>query len=361
MKRYLIFKLLMINLVVLGFAMAIVWGAIDTLAAGYFVTLMEKYNISPKPAHSMFVGAIHRYMIWASVSAVLLAAALSFVMTRRVLSPLVKMNAISKEIGAGNYDVQVPVNSSDEVGQLAGAFNRMAGNLQKVEMLRKTLMIDVAHELRTPLTNIRGYLEAIHDGVLPPSVENIALLQAESGRLSRLVEDVLDLARADAAPGRLVFEKEDLAAFVKSVTQSVVFAPGVRPARGVRFDGDAHPIRVMMDKRRLARVVRNLADNALSYSPPASEVIVVLSALPEAARVTFFNETNELSVDDLPFLFERFYRGEKSRSREHGGAGIGLAIVKEIVTAHGGTVGAAYENGRASIWFELPSVSAADT
>jgi len=190
-KRPIILKLLAINLVVIAFVVIVVWAAIDTLAAGYFVVLMEKYNISPEPAHAMFISAIHRYILWASLASVILAVILSFVMMRKVLAPLTRMTEISREIAAGNFAVRVPVVTEDEVGQLARAFNRMSEDLEKIENLRRNLMIDVAHELRTPLTNIRGYLEALHDGVLPPATETFTLLQSESLRIIQLVEDVL--------------------------------------------------------------------------------------------------------------------------------------------------------------------------
>ncbi|HSO19733.1 MAG TPA: HAMP domain-containing protein, partial [Desulfosarcina sp.] len=192
-KRYLIIRLLAVNLLVAGFAVLVVWLSIDTLAAGYFVTLMEKYHISPEPAHAMFVESIHRYLVWSLAGAVALAVVLSYVMNRRILGPLTRMNAVTEEIAAGEFSTRVPVTTADEVGQLARAFNRMAENLEKIERLRRTLMIDVAHELRTPLTNMRGYLEALNDGVLPPNPETLALLQAETLRLAQLVEDVLAL------------------------------------------------------------------------------------------------------------------------------------------------------------------------
>ncbi len=125
-KRYLIVKLLAVNLLVVGFAVAVVWLAIDTLAAGYFVTLMEKYHISPEPAHAMFVDAVHRYLIWALAGATGLAVLLSFVMNRRILGPLTRMNAVTEEIAASEFSARVPVTTTDEVGQLARAFNRMA-------------------------------------------------------------------------------------------------------------------------------------------------------------------------------------------------------------------------------------------
>ena len=146
-RRYLILKLLVINMVVIGFVMVIVWLSIDTLAAGYFVTLMEKYNISPEPAHKMFVSAVHRYLIWSCLTAGIITVLLSFFMMRKVLKPLTRMTEISSEIASGNFSVRVPVDTEDEIGRLALAFNRMSESLEKIEGLRRNLMIDVAHEL----------------------------------------------------------------------------------------------------------------------------------------------------------------------------------------------------------------------
>lgn len=354
MKPRLIFKLLAVNLVVIAFVMVVVWVSIDTLAAGYFVTLMEKYNISPKPAHAMFVSAVHRYLVWACLAAVILAAVLSFVMLRRVLAPLTRMTVTTRDIAAGNFAVRIPAHSADEVGELARAFNRMAASLEQLERLRRTLMIDVAHELRTPLTNIRGYLEALADRVLPPSEETLSLLQEETMRLVLLVEDVLDLARADAARGDLKRETTDLK---EAVETALAFYSRAFDEKGIEvvfhpMEADA---RLPVDRRRMARVLRNLSDNAARYTPPNGRLDVRIEAVPKGLRVEYRNTAGELTPEDLPFLFERFYRGEKSRSRRHGGAGIGLAIVKELVEAHGGRVGAESAEGRVGIWFELPA------
>ncbi len=357
MKRYLILKLLAIHLVVIGFVMIIVWLAIDTLAAGYFVTLMEKYNISPEPAHAMFVDAVHRYLVWASLAALLLAAVLSFVLMRRVLAPLSRMTAISREIATGNFDVRVPAESRDEVGQLARAFNRMAESLEAIEKLRRNLMIDVAHELRTPLTNMRGYLEALNDGVLPPSPETFALLQDETLRLARLVEDVLELTRADAARNRLDPSPQDLGALTREAFEAL--APEIeRRALTARFHFPASPVVVAVDRRQMARVLRNLADNAARYSPAGGRIAVHLRPGQNHVRIDIANPAPELVARDLPLIFERFYRGEKSRSRDHGGAGIGLAIVKELVEAHGGRVKARRDNQTICIQMTLPRAAA---
>ena len=221
MRRRLIFKLLAIHMAVIVFVMGMVWLSIDTLAAGYFVTLMEKYHISPEPAHDMFVSAVHRYLLWASLAAALLAVVLSFVMMRRVLSPLTRMTLITQEIAAGNFSLRVPAGNRDEVGQLARAFNHMSESLNKIENLRRTLMIDVAHELRTPLTNIRGYLEALNDEVVPPTKATFRLLQDETLRLVQLVEDVLQLAKADAAQKNLALESIDLEQMVQEAVKPV--------------------------------------------------------------------------------------------------------------------------------------------
>ena len=353
MRRHLILKLLAVNLAVIGFVMIIVWLSIDTLAAGYFVTLMEKYNISPEPAHAMFVGAVHRYLLWACLAAVILAVMLSFAMMRRVLAPLTRMTAISREIAAGNFAVRVPTVTNDEVGQLARAFNRMSESLEQIEKLRRTLMIDVAHELRTPLTNIRGYLEALTDKVLPPSSETFSLLQDETLRLVQLVEDVLQLAKADASRGNLHLEPMDLKKAIKLSLKT--FSPAlIQKSVTVKLHAPKGPVEIPADRDRIARVLRNLTENAARYTPEKGTLNIRIETDSQRVRTGYMNNGGELTAADLPHLFERFFRGEKSRSRQHGGAGIGLAIVKELVEAHGGTVGAELMNGRIRIWFELP-------
>ncbi|MEJ2039137.1 MAG: HAMP domain-containing protein [Desulfosarcinaceae bacterium] len=353
MNRYLIVKLLSITVAVIVFVVVLVWLSIDTLAAGYFVTLMEKYHISPRPAHAMFVSAVHRYLLWVFLAALGMAAALSFLMMRKVLRPLTRMTTITQDIAAGDFSVRVPPGGKDEVGRLAAAFNRMAESLEKLESLRRDLMIDVAHELRTPLTNIRGYLEALDDKVVPPSPQTFSLLMDETLRLAALVEDVLQLARADAARGRLQPEELDLK---KAVNQSLAALESEFKQKDitVRFQAPLDPLIIQADRSRLVRVLRNLADNAARYSPGGSEVILNLISAPDQVRLDYSNPAGELTTGDLPFLFERFYRGEKSRSRQHGGAGIGLAIVKELVEAHGGTVQAHLADARLHITLTLP-------
>jgi len=349
----LLWKLLGVNILIIGFVIIMVWLAVDYLAADYFVTLMHKYHISPTSSHEMFVSAVHRYLIWASLGALVLALGFSFLIMKKVLSPLTQMTEITKKIASGDYSASVPVTSHDEVGQLALAFNRMAQSLQHIEQLRKTMMIDVAHELRTPLTNIKGYLEALTDGVVSLSTETLELLQEETFRLVQLVEDILRLAKADAAKANLHKDEIQLEDLIVQVLDS--FRSQLDTKRiGVQMHFVGGMKKVLADPHQLSQVVYNLLQNVWQYTQPGGTVTISSELAPGEIKVVFANTGGELAERDLPYIFERFYRGEKSRSREHGGAGIGLAIVKELVEAHSGQVGAEISDRMTRIWFSLP-------
>jgi two-component system sensor histidine kinase BaeS len=180
MRSSLLWKHVSITVLVIIAAISVVWLAINYLAADYFTVLMKKYHIAPTEVHNMFLGAVHRYLLWASLCAFVLAVLGGFFLTRKVLRPLSDMTRVTRQIAAGEYRARVPVTSRDEVGQLAGAFNHMADRLQRIEQLRRTLVSDVAHELRTPLTNLRGYLEALRDDVTPPTQGLFELLHGET-------------------------------------------------------------------------------------------------------------------------------------------------------------------------------------
>ncbi len=354
MRTPLLWKLLAIHVLVIGMAILVVWLAIDYLAAAYFMTLMKDYNISPTAIHQMFLAAAHRYLIWATLATLTLAVALSLLLTKRVLRPLSQMIGTAGKIAAGDYTDRVQTPSTDEIGQLAGAFNRMADSLQRIEQLRKKMVIDVAHELRTPLTNMRGYLEALRDGVIAPSRETFESLHEETLRLVKLIEDLLLLARADSA--RVTLHAQDLS-LRKLITQSLSLFRAQLDAKGIvvetRFEDGVDRIRGDPDK--LAQAVGNLLQNACQYTPDGGNVRVSAERLPGGIKVVFANTGEGIAEEDLPFIFERFYRAEKSRSREHGGAGIGLAIVKELVEAHRGEVGAESTPTETRVWFTLPA------
>jgi len=210
----------------------------------------------------------------------------------------------------------------------------------------------VAHELRTPLTNIKGYLEALTDGVVTPSSETFELLQEETLRLVHLVEDILRLAEADAAKATLHKTEIRLFGLIGHIIDSLRAQFNEKKITvETHFDNGADQLEADPDK--VSRVIGNLLQNALQYTLPGGRVGISAERMPGEIKVVFAN-TGGIAEKDLPYIFERFYRGEKSRSREHGGAGIGLAIVKELVEAHGGTVGAEVSSGEVKIWFTLP-------
>jgi two-component system sensor histidine kinase BaeS len=354
-KNRLLWKLLFINIVpVIGIIILVVWLAIDQLAAKYFMALMNEYDVSPTDIHQMFLTAIHTYLIWATAAALCLAFILSYLLTRRVLRPLSQMTAVTRQLAAGNYSGRVDVVTQDEVGDLGMAFNRMADSLAQVERLRKTMVADVAHELRSPLTNLRGYLEALNDGVLPPSQATFTMLQEEILRLVHLVEDLQQLARADAARAYLDQQKFSL---FEALHQMLELYRSNFEAKGIsvatRFAENTEQI--VADRDKLLQAMRNLIENAWKYTPQGGRVTVSTERLPEGIKLIFSNTGVPISAENLPYIFERFFKADRARSRESGGAGIGLSIVKELVEAHGGQVGAESSNKETRVWFIVPA------
>ena len=224
MKIPLLWKLFALNLLTIGVVVGIVWGAVDYLAADYFSVLMEKYHISPTESHGMFLDSVHYYLIWGSVCAVAFSVVFSYFVMRRILQPLTRMTQITGRIAAGDFSAKVPAFTRDEVGQLARAFNHMSESLDHMENLRKTMIVDAAHELKTPLTNIKGYIEALMDEMVPGSPETYTLLQMEAERLNRLVQDMLELARAGGAKLSMDIMKIKVADAIQAVYE--IFRPG---------------------------------------------------------------------------------------------------------------------------------------
>ncbi len=281
MRNRLLWKILAINVPVIGLIILVVWVAVDVLAAHYFTELMKRYNIEPSETHAMFVASVHSYLIDASIVAVILAALLSFLLTRTVLRPLSQMNEVSQHIAAGDYTARVEVRSHDEVGQLGHAFNRMADNLEKIERLRRTMVVDLAHELRTPLTSLRGYLEAIDDGVVTPSTETLRILQDEIMRLVRLVESLNQLTKADAARAYLERQEVDLPALIGQALELDRFEFGSRGIDVETAFPDA-PLSVTADRDKLFQVLRNLTQNAWQYTPTGGRLRVAVALEPRS-------------------------------------------------------------------------------
>jgi signal transduction histidine kinase len=261
----------------------------------------------------------------------------------RISRPLVDLTAATKSVAAGNLNVSVPVRSHGEIRELAIAFNTMTEKLAQADELRRNLTADVAHELRTPLTILRGKLEGVLDGVYPDSTGHLAPILDEIKFLSRLVDDLHLLSLAEA--GQLPLEKRviDLMPLLRDAR--VNFTPQATD-RGVTLALDLPKerpgefvVKVLADERRIAQVLGNLLTNALRHTPSGGRVTMAVVTDEEMARITVTDTGAGIPADDIPHIFERFWRGEKSRSRAGGGAGLGLAIAKHLVLTHGGEIG----------------------
>ena len=354
MKNRLHWKLMLVTTVpTIAVIIGIIWLAFDQLAADYFMVLMDKYMVSPTDTHRAFLTAVHRYLLWASLVALLLAFLLSYLLTRRVLRPLAQIIDASRQIAAGNFAARVDIDPGDEIGELSTAFNRMGDSLEQLERLRKTMVADVAHELRTPLTNLRGYLEGLSDGVIPADKQTLDMLQQENLRLVSLVEDLGQLARADAARAYLDRQSVDLQEGIKEIL--TLYRMNFEEKRITVTTAFVDKLVVQADRDKLLQAIRNLVENCWKYTPADGRVTISCSATAESVRAEFSNSGPGIPQQDLPFIFERFFRTEPSRSRDAGGAGIGLAIVKQLVEAHGGRVGAESSPDETRIWFELPA------
>lgn len=353
MRFSLHWKLMLFTTVpVIAVIIAIIWFAFDQLAADYFMVLMDEYMVSPTATHHAFLAAVHRYLLWASVGALVLASLLSYLLTRRVLRPLLQMNEASRQIAKGNFTARVEAGRADEIGELGTAFNMMGDNLEKLERLRKTMVADVAHELRTPLTNLRGYLEGLSDGVISPDKQTFDMLQQENLRLVKLVEDLGQLARADAADAFLERQDVDL---IECLRKVLTLYQMNFDEKKIRIETRLpESLTVRADHDKLLQAIRNLVENCGKYTPVCGSVEISCAADRQAARVTFVNSGSGIQGKDIPFIFERFFTADPSRSRDAGGAGIGLAIVKQLIEAHGGKVGAQSSAGQTCVWFELP-------
>ncbi|MFQ6102226.1 MAG: sensor histidine kinase [Anaerolineae bacterium] len=278
------------------------------------------------------------------------------VLSRGMSRPLVNLTAATRAVAAGDLDVRVPTRYPGEMGELAVAFNRMAEDLARADELRRNLTADVAHELRTPLSVIRGKLEGVLDGVYPATSKHLEPVLEEIRLLTRLVEDLRLLALAEA--GQLALEKRlmDIGDLLRDA--QVNFSPQADD-RGVTLalDLPAQLPRVMADRRRIAQVLGNLLTNALRHTPQGGCVTLAAVAGERAVEVTIADTGAGIPPEDLPYIFERFWRRDKSRSRAGGGSGLGLAIAKQLVEAHGGTIRVESTPGGGSKFrFTLPTV-----
>ncbi|GAB4495704.1 MAG: hypothetical protein OHK0010_32890 [Anaerolineales bacterium] len=271
------------------------------------------------------------------------------VIGRITSAPISQIARAAQRLGQGEMDVRVPVTGSQEIRELAATFNKMASDLQHAEILRNNLMADVSHELRTPLTVLEANLRAALDQVAPLDEAEIANLYHQTRHLTRLVNDLRELSLAES--GQLPLEKTptDLKAIVTETLQAL---EPLAAEKSVALSDDVPPLpKVTLDPLRIRQTLFNLLTNALRHTPEGG-IITISGQNDEDWCTLSVSDTGEgISAEDLPHVFDRFYRGDKSRSRETGGTGLGLAIAKAIVEAHGGQLQAqSAGKGRGSLF-----------
>lgn len=321
-------------------------------------------DVDPAGPASDFLAAVDRSAWTAGLASGGLALLLGTLLFRGIVAPIRSVVTASQQLAAGRLTHRVPVTSRDEVGYLATAFNQMADSLQRDQELRRNMIADIAHELRTPLSVIQSNLEAMLDGVLPKSAEEIALLHHETALLTRLVADLRLLSLAESGQLKLERVPLDMADLAQ---RAVERSRGQAEETGIVIDAEVAPglPPVEADEDRVTQVIGNLVGNAMRYTPAGGRVALSIlpghagpDLVPTTVLVAVQDTGSGIARDDLPYVFDRFYRVEKSRNRASGGSGIGLAIVKQVVEAHGGSVGAESEPGKGSrFWFTLPVVA----
>jgi len=308
---------------------------------GYLVIAVPAPNDLSASALA-FLGEVNRSLLQAGLIAGGLGILLSLLIARGLAAPLARLARATRRISQGDFDHRVPVQGAQEVADLAAAFNEMAAALQEAETLRRNMVADVAHELRTPLSVLQGSLRAILDDVYPLDKAEIARLYDQTRLLGRLVHDLRELALADAGQLTLNLQNVDVAALANNTLST--FAP-VAEGEGVVLKGELPPQLppVRADAARLKQVLHNLLANALRHTPAGGTVTLRGGADGESVWLAVHDTGEGIAPQDLPHVFDRFYRADRARSRATGGAGLGLAIARAIIQAHGGQISVASE------------------
>jgi histidine kinase len=293
--------------------------------------------VAVAPPLQQFQAVVQQALLVSGFAALAAAVVVSLFVSRRIVEPLLTLTGVSKRLAQGFYRERTRIASDDEIAQLSQSVNQLADALDQTEQRRLALLADVTHELRTPLATIGGYMEGLLDGVVKPSPETFSLILHESNRLQRLIEDLELLSRVEAGQLPVVARSTDVRRLLDAMR--VQFDPlfAANQVR-LRIDAPARLPSVWADPDRIDQVLINLLSNAYRYTPAGGEVAVRARSADEMMTITVSDSGVGIDAEHLPHVFERFYRVDKSRARQSGGSGIGLAIVRHLVYAQGGDI-----------------------
>ena len=327
-------------------------------AAGVTVGLLYPLPATSPEAvgkREAFFASLNRSTALAVSAVVALALLAAVALSRLILRPIESLTRAARAMEKGALSERVAVDATGEIGELSRAFNAMADGLSRLEQLRRNLVGDIAHELRTPLTNLRCQIEALQDGLTAPSPAAFDSLHEEAMLLNRLIDDLQDLALAEA--GQLRLERRPLAladVVRRSATSFAAQAEGLGVALEIYVPSDLPAI--YADEERMKQILRNLLANALAHTPAGGSITVQARRAGEGVELVVANTGAGIAAEHLPNIFERFYRADTSRARSTGGAGLGLAIVKHLAEVQGGHVRAESSPASGSSFFvHLPT------
>lgn len=284
-----------------------------------------------------FRDALNNALLIAGVAAGLTALGVSWFVSQQIIRPIRSLVMLSRRIAGGSYGQRLRLNTGDEFAELVESFNRMAEALASTEEMRAQLLGDVTHELKTPLAGIKGYMEGLQDGVLPATPETFQLIHREADRLQRLVQDLQELSRTETgqiAMDRRTHQPDEI---IRPVVERMRPQFGEKGITLVTRVPEGLPA-VRADSDRSAQILTNLLGNALQYTPSGGEVVITASPRRDGVCFSVSDTGIGLSTEDLPHVFQRFYRVDKSRSRGSGGSGIGLTVAKHLVEAQDGEI-----------------------
>jgi two-component system, OmpR family, sensor histidine kinase BaeS len=335
-------------------ALAVVGAGVWWVGGAVFAELMMSHGEDAAAAHAMFDESVTTILLLAIGVAVGVAVLLAVVLGARLGRPLLDAGRAARAVAEGDYAARVPRRGSEELVSLADSFNQMAAALEEQERGRREFIANAAHELRTPLTNLQGYLEALRDGVIEPDRQTFESLWEEADRLVRLSRSLELLVGGEAAGATRGQPVEvDLPAVIRG---AVDLARPQAQSGGFAVELEL-PAQLMVrgDPDRLSQVMANLLANAVRHTPAGGRITIRAERRSADALVSVLNTGEGIPTDDLAHVFERFYRVEKSRDRQRGGAGIGLAIVRQLVESAGGRVGVESAGGLTRFWFTVPA------
>ncbi|HEX9076184.1 MAG TPA: HAMP domain-containing sensor histidine kinase, partial [Anaerolineae bacterium] len=327
--------------------------------AGYLLATGGPGRGQMQQAEQNFLDELRQTLVIAALVAGGLGILMGLVISRMVAAPLSALAHAARAFAARDWDRRVPVRGADEIAEVAREFNDMANTVQREQVLRRNLTADVAHELRSPLAVLQGNLRAMLDGVYPLELAEIGTLYDQTRLLNRLVDDLRELALVDAGQLPLNLQEVDLGKLCRAAAgdfQAAAEAKNIHLVAGIAED---HAAYARGDPDRVSQVLRNLLGNALRHTPPDGTITVSMQANSDnEIRISVVDTGEGIAPEDVPHVFDRFYRADKSRSRKGGGTGLGLAIAKAWVEAMGGTICVESELGRGSCFsFTLPVCS----